>query len=193
MVGHSLGGWAALGVGADPPEGLRAIVLIDGGYMAPRELVAVGLPVLSGRAELVTFMQNNELRFPDWGTAVDELAKMFPAQVNPAFEAFVHEVMVEVDGEISEAGSPELQADSMLVLLGADVLALGSALKVPTLLVASGQPESSRPVREKAWQDFAATSPLVELHVEDGWGHNPVLQYPEATAALIGAWLRAHI
>ena len=193
MVGHSLGGWVALGVGCDPPEGLRAIVLIDGGYLAARDLVSVGLPVLSGRAEMVAFMQANELRFPDWGTAVRELAKMFPAELNPAFEAYVHEVMVEVDGEIREASTPERQADSMLVLLSADVLALGAVLKVPTLLVASGQPENSRPVREKAWQDFVAASPLVELHVEDEWAHNPALQFPEATGNLIGAWLRAHI
>jgi pimeloyl-ACP methyl ester carboxylesterase len=193
MVGHSLGGWVALGVGSDPPEGLRAIVLIDGGYMAARDLAVVGLPVLSGRPEMVAFMEANQLRFPDWGTAVRELAKMFPAEVTPSFESFVHEVMVEVDGEITEASTPERQADSVLALVDADVLALGAALKVPALLLASGQPESSRPVREKAWQDFVAASPLVELHVEDDWGHNPVLQFPEATGTLIGAWLRAHI
>jgi pimeloyl-ACP methyl ester carboxylesterase len=152
MVGHSLGGWVALGVGCDPPEGLRTIVLIDGGYLAARDLVTVGLPVLSGRAEMVAFMEANELRYPDWGTAVRELAKLFPAGLNPAFEAFVHEVMVEVDGEIREASTPERAAESMLVLRDVDVLALGAALKVPALLVASGQPEASRPVREKAWR-----------------------------------------
>jgi pimeloyl-ACP methyl ester carboxylesterase len=193
MVGHSLGAWVALGVGSDPPEGLRAIVLIDGGYMAARDLVATGLPVLSGRAEMVAFMQANELRFPDWGTAVRELAKMFLAEPNPAFAAYVHDVMVEVDGEILESSNPERQADSVLALLGADVLALGAALKVPALLVASGQPERSRPLREKAWQDFVAASPLVELHVEDDWGHNPVLQFPEATGSLIGAWLERYM
>jgi hypothetical protein len=101
--------------------------------------------------------------------------------------------MVEVDGEIGEASTPERQARPMLVLWGADVLALGSALKVPALLVASGQPESSRPIREKAWQDLVATSPLIELHVEDEWAHNPVLQFPEETCTLVGAWLRSHI
>ena len=33
MVGHSLGAHVALGVGCDPPAGLNAIVLIDGGFM----------------------------------------------------------------------------------------------------------------------------------------------------------------
>ncbi|MGD0811802.1 MAG: alpha/beta hydrolase [Acidimicrobiales bacterium] len=193
MVGHSLGAYVALGVGCDPPEELRAIVLMDGGFLTARDFVAIGMPVLSGYSDLVAWMQSSELNFPNWETATRELARMLSADVTPAFEAYLREVMVEVNGEIREASSPERAAESVLAAANADVLALGSALKVPTLLVACGQPLSSRPVREKAWQDFAAASPLVELHVEDEWAHNPVLQFPQATARLIGDWLRAHL
>ena len=49
MVGHSLGAHVALGVGCDPPAGLNAIVLIDGGFMAGADFAAHGIPVLSGR------------------------------------------------------------------------------------------------------------------------------------------------
>jgi pimeloyl-ACP methyl ester carboxylesterase len=193
MVGHSLGAYVALGVGCDPPEGLRAVVLIDGGFLTARDLAAVGVPVLSARTELVAWLQSNVLRFPDWETATRELARMETAEITPAFEAYVREIMVELDGEIRAASSSERLAETLLAVMKADVLALGSALKVPALLVACGQPLSSRPVRENAWQDFAATSPLIEVHVEDEWAHNPVLQDPEATASLIGPWLRAHI
>ena len=51
--------------------------------MAPSDLVAIGLPVLSGRAEMVAFMQANELRFPDWDSAVGELAKELLAELTP--------------------------------------------------------------------------------------------------------------
>jgi pimeloyl-ACP methyl ester carboxylesterase len=193
MVGHSLGAYVALGVGCDPPKGLRAIVLIDGGFLTVRDLASIGMPVLSGRTELVAWLQSNVLRFPDWETAVRELARMETAEITPAFEAYAHEVMVEVDDEIRAASSSEQLAEPLLAVMKADVLALGAALKVPALLVACGQPLSSRAVREKAWQDFVAASPLVDLHVEDEWAHNPALQDPEATASLIGAWLRAHI
>ncbi|HUC15167.1 MAG TPA: hypothetical protein VMS00_12010, partial [Acidimicrobiales bacterium] len=129
---------------------------------------------------------------PDWETAVREFARMETAEITPEFEAYAHEVMVEVDGEIRAASSSERLADSLLAVIKADVLALAAALKVPALLVACGQPINSRAVREKAWQDFVAASPFVDLHVEDEWAHNPALQDPEATASLIGAWLRTH-
>ena len=98
---------------------------------------------------------------------------METAEITPSFEAYVHEVMVDKDGEVCEASSAEQLAEPLLAVLDADVLALGSALKVPAFLIACGQPLGSRPVREKAWQDFVAVSPLVELHVENEWSHNP--------------------
>jgi pimeloyl-ACP methyl ester carboxylesterase len=192
MVGHSLGAYVALGVGCEPPEGLRGIVLIDGGFMTASDFVAIGMPVLSGPAELVAWMQANALRFPDWGTATHELARIETAEITPSFEAYVREVMVDRDGEICAARTAEQLAEPLLAVLRADVLALGSALKVPALLVACGQPFDSRPVREKAWQDFAAGSPLVELHLENEWSHNQVLRDPEAIAGLIGPWLQAN-
>ncbi len=192
MVGHSLGAYVALGVGCEPPDGLRAIVLIDGGFMTAPDFVAIGMPVLSGRTELVAWMQPNALRFPDWATATRELARTETAEITPSFEVYVHEVMVDKDGEVCAARSSEQLAEPLLAVLNADVLALGSALKVPAFLIACGQPVGSRPVREKAWQDFVAASPLVELHVENEWSHNPVLQDPEAVAALIGPWLQAN-
>jgi pimeloyl-ACP methyl ester carboxylesterase len=192
MVGHSLGAYVALGVGCEPPDGLRAIVLIDGGFMTAPDFVAIGMPVLSGGTELVAWMQTNELRFPDWGTAVRELARMETAEITPSFEAYVHEVMVDRDGEVCAARSAEQLAEPLLAVLNTDVLALGAALKVPAYLIACGQPLGSRPVREKAWQNFVAVSALVELHVEDLWSHNPVWQDPEAVVGLIGTWLQAN-
>jgi pimeloyl-ACP methyl ester carboxylesterase len=192
MVGHSLGAYVALGVGCAPPDGLRAIVLIDGGFMTAPDFVALGMPVLSGRPELVAWMEPNALRFPDWETATRELARMESAQITPSFEAYVQEVLVDKEGEVCAARSSEQLAEPLLAVLKADVLALGSKLKVPALLIACGQPLDRRPVKEKAWQDFVAVSPLVELHVENDWSHNPVFQDPEAVASLIGAWLRAN-
>jgi pimeloyl-ACP methyl ester carboxylesterase len=193
MVGHSLGAYVALGVGCDPPEGLRAIVLIDGGFLKARDFVALGMPVLAGRTELVGWLQSNGLRFPDWGTAVRELALMETAEITPTFEAYAHEILVEVDGEIRATSSSEQLAETLLAVMDADILALGAALKVPTLLVACGEPLASRRVREDAWQEFVAASPRVELHLEDGWAHNAVMQDPDGTASMIGAWLRAHM
>ncbi len=193
MVGHSLGAHGALGLGCDPPAGLRAIVLIDGGFLTPPDFNALGMPVLSGRTELTAWMQSNELCFPDWATATRKVAEMVSADVSPALEAYDREVMVEADGEVRRRASPEKSADLVLAVVGQDVVALGRRLQVPTLLIACGQPPSSRPVRERAWRALVDASPMVELHVADEWGHNPVLQAPEASSSLIADWLRAHI
>lgn len=189
MVGHSLGAHVALGVGCDPP----AIVLIDGGFLTATDFNELGMPVLSGRTELAAWMQSNEPRYPDWATATRRLAEMFSADVTPALEAYVRDVMVEVDGEVRRAASPEQMAALLLAVVSQDVVALARRLEVPTLLIACGQPPSSRPVRERAWRAFVAAAPMVELHVADDWGHNPVLQAPEASSGLIADWLRAHI
>lgn len=193
MVGHSLGAHVALGVGCDPPAGLQAIVLIDGGFLTAADFNELGMPVLSGRTELTAWMQSNKLRFPDWGTATRKLAEMVSADVTPALEAYVREVMVEVDGEVSGAASPEQMADLLLAVLRQDVVALAGRLAVPTLLIACGEPSSTRPVRERAWRAFAAASPMVDLYVADEWGHNPVLQAPQGSSSLIADWLRARI
>jgi pimeloyl-ACP methyl ester carboxylesterase len=193
MVGHSLGAHVALGVGCDPPAGLRAIVLIDGGFLTASDFNELGMPVLSGRTKLAAWMQSNERCFPDWTTATRTVAEMVSADVTPALEAYVREVMVEVDGEVRRAASPEQSADLVLAVVCQDVVALGRRLQVPTLLIACGQPPSTRPIRERAWRALVSASPMVELYVADEWGHNPVLQAPEASSSLIADWLRAHI
>jgi pimeloyl-ACP methyl ester carboxylesterase len=193
MVGHSLGAHVALGVGCDPPAGLEAIVLIDGGFLTAEDFNRIGVPVLSGRTELVVWAQSNELSFPDWATATRRLAEIFATEITPAFEAYVHEVMVEVDGEVREASSPERAADLLLAVADQDVVALARRLAVPTLLIACGQPPDLRAIKQRAWQAFVSASPMVDLRVVDEWGHNPLLQAPEASSGLIADWLRAHI
>jgi pimeloyl-ACP methyl ester carboxylesterase len=42
IVGHSLGAHVAAGVGCDPPAGLRAVVLIDGGFIDAAGLAEMG-------------------------------------------------------------------------------------------------------------------------------------------------------
>jgi pimeloyl-ACP methyl ester carboxylesterase len=193
MVGHSLGAHVALGVGCNPPAGLNAIVLIDGGFMTGADFVARGIPVLSGRPDLVTWVASTRPSFPDWGSAIRQLAQMCGAEATPAFAAYVHEVMAEADGEVRSTTSPEPAADTLLACTEEDPVALARRLEVPTLLIACGQPADSRGIREKAWQAFVGESPLVELQVVDDWGHNALWQAPEASSKLIADWLADRI
>ena len=114
-------------------------MLIDGGFLTAPDFTELGMPVLSDRTELAAWMQSNELCFPDWATATRRLAEMVSADVTPALKAYVHEVMVEVDGEVREAASPEQMADLLLAVVCQDVVALARRLRVPTLLIACGR------------------------------------------------------
>jgi pimeloyl-ACP methyl ester carboxylesterase len=193
MLGHSLGADIALGVAAEPPAGLRAVVLVDGGYMDEATRAALGLPTAAGRTELIAWMRENSLRFADWDEALRDLAGMLGAERSPVIEAYLREVLTEVDGEIVETAPPERVADLFSAVVHQDFAALARRVAVPTLLIACGQPPQSRVHKEPAWQAFADASPLIELHVAADWGHNPLLQDPQAATSIVSNWLRTHI
>jgi pimeloyl-ACP methyl ester carboxylesterase len=171
---------------------LRAVVLIDGGYMSPRDLAELGWPdAQADRRELVGWLTQHIARFPDWDTALREVAGMFDCEVTPALEAYLREELIEVDGEIREAASPDRLADLLAAARGRDVPALAREIAIPTLLIASGKPPEHRALRQRAWERFAGASPQIELHVAEAWSHNPIIQAPEASSSLIADWLRA--
>ena len=192
IVAHSLGAYLAVGVAGDPPPGLRAVVLLDGGFMNAAAMSEIGMPVTSGREQLIAWMRANEMRFPDWETAIRSLATMIGGEPSPMLEAYIREVFVEVDGEICQPASLEEMADQVLAVVGDDVLTQAQRVRVPTLLVASGQPADRRATREQAWRRFADSSPLIELHVANAWGHNAILQDCQASTRLIADWLERH-
>jgi len=193
MVGHSLGAYLAVAVAADPPAGLRAIVLIDGGYLSVDEMVELGMPpATADRSELIAWLRQHSLSFPNWETAIREVAAMFASNVTPELEVYLRKELVEVDGEIRDPASPERMADLLIAARSRDVPSLARDIAIPTLLVACGQPAEHRALREDAWQRFAEASPLIELHVAETWSHNPILQDPEASSGLIADWLRTH-
>jgi pimeloyl-ACP methyl ester carboxylesterase len=193
VVGHSLGAYVAAGVAAAPPAGLQAAILIDGGFMNAQDMEEVGIPVTAGRARLVEWWAAEVLRFSDWDKATRELAAMTGTHETPALESYVREAFTEVDGEIRERATPDQAADLLLATFDHDVRAVATRLAIPTLLIACGLPAEHRVPRERAWRAFAAESSLLELHVAEDWGHNPIFQDPETCSTLIGSWLQRHV
>jgi len=193
VIGHSLGGEIAAGVAGAPPPGLRAVVLVDGGYLDAATRAELGLPVTASRGELIAWWDKNTPRFPDWETAVQGLAALFGAEVTPSVEEAVRASFAEVDGQIRESATPDQVADLLLAVVHQDVAARAQAVAVPTLLIACGQPAAHRAIKERAWREVADASPLIELHVAEEWDHNPFLQSPEASALLISEWLQRYL
>jgi pimeloyl-ACP methyl ester carboxylesterase len=142
---------------------------------------------------VVAWARANSPRFPDWDTAIRELASMIGVEPTPAIEAFVRSELTEVDGEICDNASPESVADLLLAVVREDFAARARTIAVPTLLIACGQPPEHRAARQNAWEEFARASPLIELHVAEQWSHNPLLQDPQGSASLIADWLSAHL
>ncbi len=176
----------------EPPATLRAAVLLDGGYMDAQALAELGMPVTAGRSELTAWMQTNAPRFADWDAAMGEMAKMIGGGPTHVLETYLQEVFDEVDGEVRQAAPVDRMADLVLAVMDQDVLAHAARIRVPTLLLASGQPADGRITRERAWHRFAEASPLIELQVMDAWSHNAVLQDPEGSVRLIADWLGRH-
>jgi pimeloyl-ACP methyl ester carboxylesterase len=189
IVGHSLGADIALGVANQPPPGLKAAVLIDGGYLDAPTRAELGIPTRSGRAALLDWLQANPLVFADWQSAFREIAQLYGGEVTAALELLVRETFAERDGQVRWRASPETLADLLLAVGREDVAPYARGLAVPTLLIACAQPPEQRRVKEPAWQAFADASPLVELHVAEAWGHNPFHQDPQGAARLIAEWL----
>jgi pimeloyl-ACP methyl ester carboxylesterase len=193
IVGHSLGAYVAAGVATRPPPSLSAAVLIDGGFLDAVGRGKLGMPLGAGRDALIAWLRENSPHFPDWDTAIKELAEMVGAPPTPAFEAYVRDVFAELDGEIRETTSVDSTADLLLAVFRDDPLDRAQRLQLPTLLIACGRPPESRPIKEPAWTAFANASPLVELHVAEQWTHNPILQDPDTAGQLIADWLARHL
>lgn len=193
VVGHSLGAYLAVGLAASPPPALEAAVLIDGGFLDAAGLGELGMPVSAGPAQLAAWMASNQPPFPSWEAAIEEISAMVGSAPTPALEAYVRDLLLERDGEIVDRSDPARMADLLLATLDADVPGLAGSVAVPTLLLACAQPHDRRAGRQAAWERFAGASPLIELHVAEQWGHNPILQAPRESAELIGGWLRSRI
>ncbi|HLX77436.1 MAG TPA: alpha/beta hydrolase, partial [Acidimicrobiales bacterium] len=193
MVGHSLGADLAVGVATDPPEGLGAVVLVDGGYVDAKTRGELGMPSSAERQAVAQFVQQNATSFADWETAYRELAEVLGTDVTPAVEAFVRDEYQEGDSEIRLAVREEILIDHLLATWRSNISERAARIAVPTLLIACGKPVDLATIKRPAWERFAAASPLVDLYVADGWSHNPFVQDPETSATLVADWLRAHV
>jgi pimeloyl-ACP methyl ester carboxylesterase len=193
IIGHSLGAFVAAGVASAPPAGLRAAVLIDGGFLGAHEMEMLGMPVTQGRDDLTAWLEANATRFPDWDTAIAELAAMVDTEPTPALQAYVREVFAGIGGEVRDATPVAAMADLLLAVFADWSPPVAQQLKVPALLIACGRPAQSRVIRQPAWESFAAGSSLIDLHVAEDWNHNPILQAPGETADLISVWLRERL
>jgi len=173
----------------DPPRGLRAVVLVDGGYLDLASRVRLGEPGTADREELLLWWVDARRRFGSWPEAVRESAAVLGCEESEQVEEALRQSFVEEDGVVVDAASPELVADLLAAFRGCDFAERARAVSVPTLLLACGQPQDDRAIREEAWTAISDASVLIELMVIEDWSHVPMLQQPKRFADVVGSWL----
>ncbi len=194
FVGHSWGGTVGAAAALADPAALRALVLVDGGFVPGEARRDFGLPVGDDRESLLAYALGAMSEHGSWAEAFAELSEVSGGNWPSHGEAIAREVFAEAGGRVREHASPE-GAAAVLSALGAhDALACARRIRdstLPTLLIVTGRTPYVE-AKRRAWERFAAEgAPAVELHVDLESGHHPLLESPDEYIRLIAGWLRA--
>jgi pimeloyl-ACP methyl ester carboxylesterase len=77
FLGHSWGGTLGVVLGATYPEALRALVLLDGGFVSGEARSELGLPSSDDRDVLIAYAREHTSEHDSWEAAFDELRALF--------------------------------------------------------------------------------------------------------------------
>jgi pimeloyl-ACP methyl ester carboxylesterase len=194
FVGHSWGGTVGAAAAFANPAALRALVLVDGGFIPGEARLDFGLPVGDDRDSLLAFAREAMSEHESWAEAFAELREVAGGNWPPHGEAIGREVFAEVDGRVREHASATGAAAVFDALGSHDARACAERIRdadLPTLLIVGGRTPYLE-AKRRAWERFAAEgAPAVELHVDLETGHHPLLEAPDEYLPLIARWLRA--
>jgi pimeloyl-ACP methyl ester carboxylesterase len=194
FIGHSWGGTVGAVLGARHPEALRALVLLDGGFVSGEARADFGLPASGDRAALVEYAREHTSIHETWGDAFAEMRAFFDDEWPEFAEALTRDVFIEADGHVRERASIEGAAAVFDALGTHDPVSCATAIReaeLSTLLVVGGTiPEYREPKRRESHRFAEAGAPVVELHVDDDVGHHALLQAPERYVPLLADWLQ---
>jgi pimeloyl-ACP methyl ester carboxylesterase len=178
VLGHSMGGIAALGFATQYPDWARAVVAID---------VAVTSTPRRNRY-LRHLKALPAIVYPDLAMAIGKFRLMPREGEIPA--EIIREVAERSLGHASNGGyTMKFDRESFFGSDGLDVAAAIRALTVPLLLVRAGQ---SRILTAEAAANAAASNPLVSLVTIAGGHHHLPLERPVDLARELLDFIRLH-
>jgi pimeloyl-ACP methyl ester carboxylesterase len=163
VIAHSLGGTIATVIAAERPSWTRRLVLLDPVWYVPaEELASVAADQAS---ELLVTAASLSAAKPHWH-ARDIEAKL---------------------ASVAEA-DPEAVRRTFGDPVSWDVRAAARRIPVPTLVL-GGDPAVYTMLQPADARDASAAAPAMDYRVVPGAGHSPHRDAPDATRALLFAWL----
>ena len=191
FVGHSWGGTVGAVIAANAPRRLRALVLVDGGFV-PGAATLLERPQPTDRDSLIAFAREAGSQHDSWDAAFAELRGELGGTWTARAEAVAREVFVEDDGRVCERLSAHAAAAVLDGLAGHDPLGCAARIReagLPTLLLVGARTPALEKKRA-AWESFtAAAGPTLELRIDDAVGHHLLLEAPERYVPLVAEWL----
>lgn len=194
-IGHSLGGTVSLVVACRRPELLRALIMIEPGIIPPEWIPRTYLMQkcgLTGLAPMVSKTAKRKNKWPDREALRDHLSanKMFLHWERGFIDAYIEHMI-----EDSDAGAVRLRCDPRwearcIATAPTDIWRYVPKLKTPTLIIYGSQTRTFLPSVIKR---FTTEVPHAVCRRFEGFGHNVVMEKPEASAAAIIGFLRENI
>ena len=181
-------------LGAQHPNWLRALVLVDGGFVSGTDRARFGLPDTPDREVLLDYVSHAKSDHASWEDAFAELREAFggawPAHAGaacarPVLGAGRPCSRARLDRELAPQCSAHWESTTRSHARDESGLA-----RVPTLVIAAGRTRYHEPKRE-AWQRFAAAACLRSSSTCDQQvGHHLLLESPDIYVPLITRWPR---
>lgn len=188
FAGSSWG--AALGVqlGAKHPERVKALVLVDGGYLDPLNEHGDTLEELREH-----WRAQPGFRYPSWEKMLED-ARGFVSRWSPELEEYVRSAYRQGEGEVVSIMEPDVYAAA---IHGVDRFPPSTAAArlgqsgVPVLVLAATEPPKNAERREASIAHFSAKVPQADIRRVEGAPHLMLEELPEQTARTIGEWVRS--
>ncbi len=168
ILGLSLGGMTALGLGLAQPQRVGRMIVCDARANATP-------PFVAGWDDRIAAIRKGGMEAVLEGT----LDRWFTPDVDPAVRARAREMLL--------ATSPEGYIGCACALKRLGYLRALGKLSMPVLYVV-GEHDAGAP--RAAMQDMAARTPQSAFHVIPGMAHVPNMEAPGAFEAAVAGWLR---
>lgn len=183
LIGHSFGADLTLQYAAKYPEQIKGIILLDGGYLSPKDL---GMTLENELQDIEKFC--NEVRFPTWDVFFESEKEELSRWSEELEEASRAQVK-EQDGEIRLTISTFTAQSMIKGIYMEPVTDIVEPVHCPSLLIRATKPVELESTRRKSIQTLRSRMRNVDIKPIADAGHDIFREAPKDVAEKIRAWL----